>query len=260
MKNEKNHLLWHSGLFHNKRQWCWGGNTAHKKLWSDTLSDKSIAFLFNCSESLPVKETSAVHLRHWGVFLWAPRSFSYFSARWSEKGGEAEPTQKATLFPSGSALHPTMNGVLKNITLGTRLFFILHKWAICPGVSSGLLVRCCAGVKLPTSKLEAQGSLCGPLAFSAAPFQTPGRSREKGLELGEDCTVQSLVSGCCQVFVFFGILRPCKACMLRLNKLSIYCREANDFNTLTPPPGSTILPLLLLSKETRGAPAVSSGA
>lgn len=90
-----------------------------------------------------------------------PRSFSYFSALGSEKGGEAEPTQKATLFPSGSALHPTMNGVLKNITLGTRLFFIPHNGAICPRVSSGLLVQsanetvllleCCAGAKIPTS-------------------------------------------------------------------------------------------------------------
>ena len=60
-----------------------------------------------------------------GSFV-GPRSFSYFSAQGSEKGGEAEPAQKATLFPSGSALHPTMNGVLKNITLGTRLFFIPH--------------------------------------------------------------------------------------------------------------------------------------
>ncbi len=75
-----------------------------------------------------------------GIFV-GPRSFSYFSAQGSEKGGEAEPTQKATLFPSGSALHPTMNGVLKNITLGTRLFFIPHNWAICPRVSSSLLVQ-----------------------------------------------------------------------------------------------------------------------
>lgn len=60
-----------------------------------------------------------------GIFV-GPRSFSYFSALGSEKGGEVEPTQKATLFPSGSVLHPSMNGVLKNITLGTRLFFIPH--------------------------------------------------------------------------------------------------------------------------------------
>jgi len=60
-----------------------------------------------------------------GIFV-GPKSFSYFSAQGSEKGGEAGPTQKTTLFPSGSALHPTMNGVLKNITLGTRLFFIPH--------------------------------------------------------------------------------------------------------------------------------------
>lgn len=56
-----------------------------------------------------------------GIFV-GPRSFSYFSAQGSEKGGEAGPTQKATLFPSGSVLHPTMNGVLKNITLGLDYF------------------------------------------------------------------------------------------------------------------------------------------
>lgn len=60
-----------------------------------------------------------------GIFV-RLKSFSYFSAQGSEKGGEAELTQKATLFPSGSALHPTMNGVLKNITLENRLFFIHH--------------------------------------------------------------------------------------------------------------------------------------
>lgn len=116
-----------------------------------------------------------------GIFV-GPRSFSYFSAQGSEKGGEAEPTQKATLFPSGSALHPTMNGVLKNITLGTRLFFIPHNWAICPRVSRGLLVQSanetdvvlerCVGVKIPTSQLDAQWSLCGSLAFCTAPFET----------------------------------------------------------------------------------------
>ena len=101
-------------------------------------------------------------------------SFSYFSVQGSEKGGEAETTQKATLFPSGSALHPTMNGVLKNTTLGTRLFFNPNNWAICPRVSSGLLVRPatetavvlerCAGVKIPTSQFDAQLVLCGLLA------------------------------------------------------------------------------------------------
>lgn len=112
-----------------------------------------------------------------GIFV-GPRSFSYFSAQGIEKGGEAEPTQKATLFPSGSALHPTMNGVLKNITLGTRLFFIPHNWAICPRVSSVLLVQsanetavvleccaCCAGVKMPTPHLFAQWHPGGPLVF-----------------------------------------------------------------------------------------------
>lgn len=112
-----------------------------------------------------------------GIFV-GPRSFSYFC----EKGGEAELTQKATLFPSGSALHPTMNGVLKNITLGTRLFFIPHNWAICPRVSSGLLVQsanetavvlqCCAGVKIPTSQLDVQWLLCGLLAFGTVPLET----------------------------------------------------------------------------------------
>lgn len=62
-----------------------------------------------------------------GVFSWGRGSFSYFSgAQGKEEGGEAQPTQKATLFPGGSALHPVMNGVLKNTTLGTRLFFIPH--------------------------------------------------------------------------------------------------------------------------------------
>lgn len=87
-----------------------------------------------------------------------PRSFSYFSALGSEMGGEAEPTQKATLFPSGSALHPAMNGVLKNKTLWTRLFFISitepfvqsFEWFVgtdckCDGCAPG------AGLKMPTS-------------------------------------------------------------------------------------------------------------
>lgn len=88
------------------------------------------------------------------------RSFSCFSAQGSEMGGEVGPTQKATLFPSGSALHPIMNGVLKNITLGTRLFFIPHNWAICPRVSSGVSVQSanetaqhCAGVRMTTSSI-----------------------------------------------------------------------------------------------------------
>lgn len=121
---------------------------------------------------------SLVYLRHLGLFFVGPRSFSHFSAQGSEKGGEAEPTQKATLFPSGSALHPTMNGVLKNITLGTRLFFIPHNWAICPRVSSGcwynlqnetaMVLQYCAcytGVKKPTSQLGAQWHLYVPLVF-----------------------------------------------------------------------------------------------
>lgn len=85
------------------------------------------------------------------------RSFSCFSAQGSEMGGEVGPTQKATLFPSGSALHPIMNGVLKNTTLGTRLFFIPHNWAICPRVVSGVSVQSanetaqrCAGVRMTT--------------------------------------------------------------------------------------------------------------
>lgn len=107
-----------------------------------------------------------------GVFLWG-WDLSAISQRGEvRREGKQSPTQKATLFPSGSALHPTMNGVLKNTTLGTRLFFILHNWAICPGVSSGLLVQSanetavvvqrCAGVKIPTSQLDTQWSLCGP--------------------------------------------------------------------------------------------------
>lgn len=114
-----------------------------------------------------------------GIFV-GLRSFSYFSALGSEKGGEAEPTQKATLFPSGSVLHPSMNGVLKNKTLGTRLFFIPHNWAICPRVSSGVLVQSanetavvlerCAGVKLPTFQLDVKWLLCGCLAFCTAPL------------------------------------------------------------------------------------------
>lgn len=91
-------------------------------------TNPSILYLHG-SKSSPLKGLTAFFsglsqtLR--GIFV-GLRSFSYFSARGSEKGGEAELTQKATLFPSGSALHPTMNGVLKNITLGTRLFFIPH--------------------------------------------------------------------------------------------------------------------------------------
>lgn len=88
------------------------------------------------------------------------RSFSCFSAQGSEMGGEVGPTQKATLFPSGSVLHPIMNGVLKNTTLGTRLFFIPHNWAICPRVSSGVSVQSanesvqrCAGVRMTTSSI-----------------------------------------------------------------------------------------------------------
>lgn len=89
------------------------------------------------------------------------RSFSYFSAQGGEMGGEAGPTQKATLFPSGSAPRPIMNGVLKNTTLGTRLFFIPHNGAICAGVSSGVSVQSAnetaqrrAGVRMTTSPIE----------------------------------------------------------------------------------------------------------
>lgn len=88
------------------------------------------------------------------------KSFNYFSAQGSEMGGEVEPIQKATLFPSGSVLHPIMNGVLKNITLGTRLFFIPHNGAICPTVSCGVSVQSanetsqrCACVRITTSPL-----------------------------------------------------------------------------------------------------------
>lgn len=88
------------------------------------------------------------------------KSFNYFSAPGSEMGGEVEPIQKATLFPGGSALHPIMNGVLKNITLGTRLFFIPHNGAICPTVSCGVSVQSanetsqrCACVRITTSPL-----------------------------------------------------------------------------------------------------------
>lgn len=87
-----------------------------------------------------------------GIFV-GQRSSSYFSALGSEKGGEAEPTQKATLFPSGSVLHPTMNGVLKNITLGTRLFFIPHNWAICPKDSHSLLVMSTNETTVPLAVL-----------------------------------------------------------------------------------------------------------
>lgn len=143
-----------------------------------------------------------------GIFV-GLRSFSYFSAQGSEKGGEAELTQKATLFPSGSALHPTMNGVLKNTTLGTRLFFILHNWAICPGVSRGLLVQSanetaavlkrCAGVKIPTSQLDTQWPLCGPLAFCAAPIEATQQSSENGPDLDKNVSAQSCFFGCCLV-------------------------------------------------------------
>lgn len=99
-----------------------------KRLWLATHADKCIECLFKWHKIHSAGGT--------GVILWfisnmegyfcGPRSFSYFSALGSEKGGEVKPTQKATLFPSGSVLHPSMNGVLKNITLGTRLFFIPH--------------------------------------------------------------------------------------------------------------------------------------
>ena len=50
----------------------------------------------------------------------------FLRAGTEREGGEAKPTQKTTLFPDGSPATSHMNGVLKNITLGTRLFFILH--------------------------------------------------------------------------------------------------------------------------------------
>lgn len=118
-------------------------------------------------------------------FVW-PRSFSYFSVQGSEKGGEADPTQKATLFPSGSVLHPSMNGVLKNTTLGTRLFFILHNWAVCLRVSRGLVVQTAngaamvlrhwAGVKIPTSQLDVHQLPCVPLAFCTSHNRTMDRT------------------------------------------------------------------------------------
>lgn len=193
------------------------------------------------------------------------RSFSYFSAQGSEKGGEAEPTQKATLFPSGSALHPTMNGVLKNITLGTRLFFIPHNWAICPRVSSGLLVQSanetalvlerCAGVKIPTSQLDAQWLLCEPLALCAAPPETKQQPREN--------VVVALVSETLPQ-------RPLSDSMLNSSShveddSMCTLQWLNIFNTIStsppvPPPALSNSSCLLLSKETRGAPVVSSGA
>lgn len=96
------------------------------------------------------------------------KSFNYFSAPGSEMGGEVGPIQKATLFPSGSVLHPIMNGVLKNITLGTRLFFIPHNRAICPTVSSGVSVQPanetsqhCTGVRISTSPLGCRTAFKG---------------------------------------------------------------------------------------------------
>lgn len=171
------------------------------------------------------------------------RSFSCFSAQGSEMGGEAGRTQKATLFPSGSALHPIMNGVLKNITLGTRLFFMPHNWAVCPRVSSGVSVRSanettqrCAGVRMTTS-------LIGCRAASQA-CEGGG-----GLYVGCQMKVQGEP----------GVERPSltaaswyikSACPHRGSKA-----EHSSITTTT-----TFSPCLLLSKETRGAPAVSSGA
>lgn len=55
-------------------------------------------------------------------FLCAPEIFQlWVGTKRIGKGGEAWATQKATLFPCES-----MNGVLKNITLDTRLFSMLH--------------------------------------------------------------------------------------------------------------------------------------
>lgn len=39
------------------------------------------------------------------------------------EGGQTQATQKTTLFPRGSMLHPAMNGALKNIILVTRFIF-----------------------------------------------------------------------------------------------------------------------------------------
>lgn len=118
---------------------------AHKR--SEIQAEKCTDSWFEWHKILSVKETDSIIL--WFIsdikgYFCGAEIFQLFlsTGKWEGRGSRAD-TQKATLFPSGSALHPTMNGVLKNITLGTRLFFIPHNWAICPGVSSGLLGTVC---------------------------------------------------------------------------------------------------------------------
>lgn len=74
-------------------------------------------------------------------------------------------------------------------------------------------------------------------------FETMQQSSENGLDLDEDCIVHSCICGCCY------------ACVLNLHELKITAGILSWLKILTPP-----LPLPLPSKETRGAPAVSSGA
>lgn len=123
------------------------------------------------------------------------RSFSCFSAQGSELGGEVGPTQKATLFPSGSALHPIMNGVLKNITLGTRLFFIPHNWAVCPRVLSGVSRQ----MRQPSAVLVLEWP---PPQLGAERYHGPAGGGGSGLQVGRQMKVQRSPSfpDCC-VFV-----------------------------------------------------------
>lgn len=41
-------------------------------------------------------------------YVYGAEIFQLFSAQGGEMGGDVEPTQKATLFPGGSALHPPL--------------------------------------------------------------------------------------------------------------------------------------------------------